>query len=337
MVKALGQIAGAQVAQPFGPGGDVDVVRQSRGLSHCGPALDAALEPAPTGALVKANGGSTDVASWTRTPNTVAAGLTMPEYDAIALPGPRHRRPAQHRPGRTGPPSSRSCRSPRTAPTDRRWPLCSGSTPGASPPVRCGDTAPWLFFGLVFGLPELGRGGQPAVAHAVGRTIGHLETLWPGTPWVVVVVLIALVAYSVARYPPGHTGGISLLAKVNPRRARTGNGRLVRSVSSVSPVQALVYIPLALGVVAVGSLIAAVTSSDRFVLGYVLYGLFAIFCVIIPNLLAYWFARDVPFPTFFRTIADLDHRSRPAAMIIVAWLVVLAFHLAFFPWPDLTL
>ena len=45
----------------------------------------------------------------------------------------------------------------------------------------------------------------------------------------------------------------------------------------------------------------------------------------------------MPFPTFFRTIGDLDRRWRPAAMIIVAWLVVLMFHLAFFPWPDLTL
>ena len=193
----------------------------------------------------------------------------------------------------------------------------------------------WLFFGLVFGLPESWAGAANPPWPTLSDTIGHLEALWPGTR-VVVVVLITLVAYSVARYPPGHTGEFPM-REGEPRRARTSNGRLVGSVSSVSPVPALVYIPLALGVVAVGSLIAAVTSSDRFVLGCVLYGLFAIFCVIVPNLLAYWFARDVPFPTFFRTIADLDHRWRPAAMIIVAWLAVLAFHLAFFPWPDLTL
>ena len=193
----------------------------------------------------------------------------------------------------------------------------------------------WLFFGLVFGLPESWAGAASPPWPTLSDTIGHLETLWPGTR-VVVVVLIALVAYSAVRYPAGHTGEFSL-REGEPRRARTSNGRLVRSVYGVSPVPALVYIPLALGVVAVGSLIAAVTSSDKFVLGYVLYGLFAIFCVIVPNLLAYWFARDVPFPTFFRTIADIDHRWRPAAMIIVAWLVVLMFHLAFFPWPDLAL
>ena len=193
----------------------------------------------------------------------------------------------------------------------------------------------WLFFGLVFGLPESWAGAANPPWPTLSDTIGHLETLWPGTR-VVVVVLIALVAYSVARYPPGHTGEFPA-ATVNPGGPVPATAGSSDPPRGVSPVPALVYIPLALVVVAAGSLIAAVTSSDRFVLGYVLYGLFAIFCVIVPNLLAYWFARDVPFPTFFRTIADLDHRWRPAAMIIVAWLVVLMFHLAFFPWPDLHL
>jgi hypothetical protein len=193
----------------------------------------------------------------------------------------------------------------------------------------------WLFFGLVFGLPESWAGAANPPWPTLSDTIAHLERLWPGTR-VVVVVLIALVAYSCVRFPPGHTGQFPARAG-EPPRARTGNGRLTRSPGAVSPVPALVYIPLALAVVAVGSLIAAFASSDTYVLGYVLYGLFAVFCVIVPNLLAYWFAAEVPFPTFFRTIADLDHRWRPAAMMIVAWLIVLMFHLAFFPWPDLTL
>ena len=193
----------------------------------------------------------------------------------------------------------------------------------------------WLFFGLVFGLPESWAGAANPPWPTLSDTIGHLENLWPGTR-VVVVVLIALIAYSSVRFPPGHTGEFPAW-EGEPPRARTGNGRLIRPPREVSPVPALIYIPLALAVVAAGSLIAAMTSSDRFVLGYVLYGLFAVFCVIVPNLLAYWFAADVPFPTFFRTIADLDHRWRPAAMLIVAWLIVLMFHLAFFPWPGLTL
>ena len=192
----------------------------------------------------------------------------------------------------------------------------------------------WLFFGLVFGLPESWAGAANPPWPTLSDTISHLEGLWPGTR-VVVVVLIALIVYSVVRYPTGHTGEYPR-HEGEPARGRTGNGRLAAApVTAVNPVPALIYIPLALAVVALGSLIAALASSDRFVVGYVLYGLFTIFCVVLPNLAAYWLARDVPFPTFFRTIHDLDHRWRPAAMIIVAWLVVLMFHLAFFPWPDL--
>jgi hypothetical protein len=45
----------------------------------------------------------------------------------------------------------------------------------------------------------------------------------------------------------------------------------------------------------------------------------------------------VPFPTLYRTIANLERRWRPAAMVIVAGLVVLAIHLVVFPWPDIFL
>ena len=54
------------------------------GLRHCLPALDAALA-ATYRAMVKANQGSTKVAAWTADAATVAAKVTMPEYDAIAF------------------------------------------------------------------------------------------------------------------------------------------------------------------------------------------------------------------------------------------------------------
>lgn len=55
--------------------------------------------------------------------------------------------------------------------------------------------------------------------------------------------------------------------------------------------------------------------------------------LIIPNVLAYWFAKDVPFPTLFRTLADLDRRWHPLVLIIVAGLSVLVVHLVAYPWP----
>ena len=63
-----------------------------------------------------------------------------------------------------------------------------------------------------------------------------------------------------------------------------------------------------------------------FVFGYVIYGLIAVFLVIIPNALAFWLATEVPFPTLY-TVANLERGWRLAAKGIVAGLVVLMFHL----------
>jgi acyl-homoserine lactone acylase PvdQ len=82
-IKALGQFTGTSVAQPFSPVVTAKLCGTG-GLSGCGPALDAALKSAYQ-ALVKANGGSKNVATWTQDANTVAAGLTMPQYDAIGF------------------------------------------------------------------------------------------------------------------------------------------------------------------------------------------------------------------------------------------------------------
>jgi acyl-homoserine lactone acylase PvdQ len=83
MVKALAQFTGTSVAQPFSSVVTAKLCG-SGGLRSCGPALDAALESAYQ-ALVKANGGSKNVSGWTQAANTVATGLTMPEYDAIGF------------------------------------------------------------------------------------------------------------------------------------------------------------------------------------------------------------------------------------------------------------
>ncbi len=81
-VKALDQFTGQKVAQPFSSGVTAKLCGTG-GLAHCGPALDAALA-ATYQAMVKANK-SAKVASWTADANTVAAGLTMPQYDAIGF------------------------------------------------------------------------------------------------------------------------------------------------------------------------------------------------------------------------------------------------------------
>ena len=82
VVKILRQLQGQPVAQPFG-WAVMDRICGS-GPASCPAVIDQALA-ATYQALVKANGGSADVPSWTATPDTVAAGQTMPAYDAIAF------------------------------------------------------------------------------------------------------------------------------------------------------------------------------------------------------------------------------------------------------------
>jgi hypothetical protein len=193
----------------------------------------------------------------------------------------------------------------------------------------------WLSVGLVFGVPESWAGITSPPWPALSDTVGHLEQLWHPVR-VIVVTLIVFAAFQAVTYPPGRAGESAPESK--PARGCTPCGRFARAgTGTASVVPVMVYFPVAIGVVAGGSILAAVAGGGMFVLGYVIYGLIAIFLVLIPNALAFWFAADVPFPTLYRTIANLERRWRPAAMVIVAGLVVLAFHLVFFPWPDIFL
>ena len=194
----------------------------------------------------------------------------------------------------------------------------------------------WLFVGLVFGVPESWAAITSPPWPALSDTIGHLEQAWHPAR-VIVVTLIVFAAFHAVTYPPGRAGE-SAAPTSKPTRCRTPCGRRARAgTGAASVVPVLVYFPVAIGVAAGGSILAAAAGGGMFVLGYVIYGLIALFLVVIPNALAFWFAADVPFPTLYRTIANLERRWRPAAMVIVAGLVVLAIHLVFFPWPDIFL
>jgi hypothetical protein len=197
----------------------------------------------------------------------------------------------------------------------------------------------WLLMGLVFGIPESWAGLASPPWPALSDTIAHLDALWPPTA-VIVVAVIVFVAYYFVRVPVSQPGSLAytqggLGRGTGAGAGRTYNGRLSRTPADISPVPALIYVPLALAAITIGSIIAAVASGDFWVLGYVIYGLIAIFLVIIPNVLAYWFAREVPWPTLLATATDLERRWRPAAVVVLAGLVILMLHLALPPWPDL--
>jgi hypothetical protein len=134
--------------------------------------------------------------------------------------------------------------------------------------------------GLTFGVPESWAGITSPPWPALSDTVGHLEQLWHPVR-VIVVALIVFIVFHAVRYPPGHTGEFTA-GEGRPERARTPCGRFARcGTGTGSAVSVFVYFPLAVGVVAGGSVIAAIAGSDMFVLGYVIYGLIAIFLVII--------------------------------------------------------
>ena len=191
----------------------------------------------------------------------------------------------------------------------------------------------WLFVGLVFGVPETWAGVANPPWQTLSNTVWHLESLWSPVA-IIVVALIVFVIFGVVRHPPAQAGYV-VTREGEPGRGRTANGRLTRSsAESIRELSVFAYFPVALGVVAAGSIVAAAATSDMWVVGYVIYGLFAIFVVIVPDVLAYWFARDVAFPTLAATVGDLERRWSPATMVIVAGLVVLTFHLALPQWPG---
>jgi hypothetical protein len=190
----------------------------------------------------------------------------------------------------------------------------------------------WLFVGAVIATSELWAAAGNPWWPTISATVGHLEQLWSPVK-IIVVALIAAGATQMIIYPPhrrefGRTGR-------RAQRSRTASGRLTRAAGGqADPIRhAELYFPTAVGVIAGGAATAAWLSSSKFVVGYVLYGLIAVAFLIIPNVLAFWFAKDVPFPTLFRTLADLDEVWHPAVLIIVAGLSVLVVHLVAYPWP----
>jgi hypothetical protein len=80
--------------------------------------------------------------------------------------------------------------------------------------------------------------------------------------------------------------------------------------------------------------VVALGIDDRFVTGYIGYSIIAVFWVILPSALAYWFKRDIEFTTLTYTVGMLGRRLPIVAAFTAALLVVLLLHLALYPWPS---
>jgi hypothetical protein len=153
----------------------------------------------------------------------------------------------------------------------------------------------------------------------ISSTIGHLEKRWD---WVAVIVVgvITATAFQMLAYKAG---------------ARTDTGRAQRP--GAPPAQQSGYswlFVLIPGLIALGLAIAF--GASKIQLGYIIYGVLAVFGIVIPSVLAFVLNKEVRFPTLFFTLGRLRRRFHAAALILVTGLAILVVHLAFYPWPDIT-
>jgi hypothetical protein len=204
--------------------------------------------------------------------------------------------------------------------------------------------AVWAAMGIVIGVPEIwaAAAGSDFVWPTISTTVGHLQDRWPVLA-LIPVGLIAMSSYSVF-----HVGAASTALQADFKAlGRTSEGRLTKEDVSVDQLAGgvapaltgrqewgvLPYFVFAT-VAVVGGALAASPSDNRFLVGYVLYSLIAVFWVVVPNLAAYWFKKDIPFTTLFFTVRCLGRRLQVVAAVVAALLVILLLHLAFYPWPS---
>ena len=187
----------------------------------------------------------------------------------------------------------------------------------------------WAAVGVVIAIPEIwaaGWGDSPWPT--ISGTTGHLEDLWKPTA----IFVVALIAIAAAR-----SLGYGVAAQSNANAA-------VPSTEAWNGWWPYAYFAGALVCIAVPSLLVAKYvphgPESRFVLGYVMYGLIGFFFLFVPAvfgwMLAHFFAIQIPFPTLFRSVADLEKRVPAVALVVVAGLVILLIHLALYPWPDIS-
>ena len=191
----------------------------------------------------------------------------------------------------------------------------------------------------------------------ISEMSGHLEFIWsPAELLVIAAIVFAL--FSLTKLPAPSA------APPPGQPARTPAGRLTRpAVVPTTPPATFDALPvpwqfLVAAVAASAAVIAATVltielwdDSRHFHPSYVLYGLLALFWLVIPSFVAFVSGKDAPFPTLFRTLANLEDGLRAwkpgglavgpplawlVSYVIVAGLVVLLIHITLYPFPDIT-
>jgi hypothetical protein len=161
----------------------------------------------------------------------------------------------------------------------------------------------------------------------ISGMVGHLEELWPAAAVFVVAIIAPAAFYALA---PAQAS--------RAPRSRLGR-RYVASPPAEDPLpwyRAWVVFVLS----ALVAVLAVSVFDDDFVRAYLIYGSLFFFGIVVPSFLVVVLGREVGFTSLFCTISQLrqsgDWKARLATVALTAGLAVLAIHLAFYPWPDIT-
>jgi hypothetical protein len=186
----------------------------------------------------------------------------------------------------------------------------------------------YWFWGLVatfIAVPEvLAAVSDPLEADIPWPTISNLvgKDLEAHHHWIALIVvwLIAVVTLHTLTHPPEKKTLGRALRKSAEDVKRLGWGWR--------------YIALTAAAGSLAGLLASVLGGDKNQVGYAIYVTLALFGIVIPSALAYWWHRVLAIPTLFATLALLQASHRWIAAFVAGWLVTLLFHLALYPWPN---
>jgi hypothetical protein len=217
----------------------------------------------------------------------------------------------------------------------------------------------WGAMGVIIAVPEIwaaAASGLPwqTISSSVGTGLTRDHTYVS----LVVVIVLVIVGYYSFRYPltrrePTADAEARTGTKVRerPYRRMERGGRLTLSTkrqpdadTGLVGTLGIVYFFATSAVIAGATILTDQISSgspERYHASYVLYGLIALFWILVPSVVALTMGHEAPWPTLFVTIKNLETRLGPlfgslAAAMVVAGLAILLLHLVLYPFPDIT-
>jgi len=210
----------------------------------------------------------------------------------------------------------------------------------------------WGIAGLVIAIPEItaavaGRNNVLPFT-TISAMTGHLERHHTWVELIVVAAIVYGVLSSFREAPGADAAGKTRAGRLTVRPAAVGEHRQRFGVDT-APVWFAVAAIGSFVLITLATLAASAWWDDKqhYRPGYVLYGLIGLLWLVVPGLIAFFAGMDVPFPTMFQTVRNLEESLRRRGRFgpFLAWLVnyviaaglaILLLHLTLYPYPDIT-